>query len=380
MKRVFINPLYLLSALLFLTASAGAQQGPPANVNVALIKTTTISPTSWVSGTVVAHNNSKIAAEISGRLISLVELGAKVKKHQIIAQIDDRRLKLQRIEEQANVENAQAQLTFEQSEVRRKKALINKKLVSQTELDETLSKKSIAQGNLSAAKARLAQIEQNIAYTQLKAPFDGIIAQRQSNEGEYVDSGNAIVRIVETANLEASIFAPLTAYQYLKQNLAQDKALSIRSPLGAGSAKIKTLIPVADSRSHLMEVRLDMTAFDWPIGLNITAAVAIGESKEVLAIPRDALVLRRNGTTVFRIDEKNIAQQVDVLVGMGEGDLVEITGNINEGDRIVIRGAERLRVGQTVNVKTNNQSLISGNNSSGDNSSSNNKLAAGNKK
>jgi RND family efflux transporter MFP subunit len=370
MKRVFTTPLYLLCGFLFLTTTVHAQQGPPANVNVALIQKTTISPTSWVSGTVVAHNNSKIAAEVSGRLTSLVELGEKVKKNQVIAQIDDRRLKLQRIEEQANVENAQAQLTFEQSEVRRKETLINKKLVSQTELDETLSKKSIAQGNLSAAKARLAQIEQNLEYTQLKAPFDGIIAQRQSNEGEYVDSGNAIVRIVETANLEASIFAPLTAYQYLKQNFIQNKALAIRSPLGAGSAKIKTLIPVADSRSHLMEVRLDMTTFDWPIGLNITAAVAIGESKEVLAIPRDALVLRRNGTTVFRIDEKNTAQQVDVQVGMGENDLVEITGNINEGDRIVIRGAERLRVGQTVNIKTNNQSLVSGN---GD-------LAAGNKK
>jgi len=362
MKRVFINPLSLLCTLILLTNTVGAQQGPPANVNVGKIIKTTISPVSWVSGTVVAHNNSKIAAEVSGRLTSLVELGAKVKRNQVIAQIDDRRLKLQRLEEQANVENAQAQLTFEQSEVRRKKSLINKKLVSQTELDETLSKKSIAQGNLSAAKARLAQIEQNLEYTQLKAPFDGIIAQRQSNEGEFVDSGNAIVRIVETANLEASIFAPLTAYQYLKQNLIQDKALSIRSPLGKGAAKIKTLIPVADSRSHLMEVRLDMTTFDWPIGLNITAAVAVGESKEVLAIPRDALVLRRNSTTVFKIDDKNSAQQIDVTVGMGEGDLVEVTGQVSEGDRIVIRGAERLRAGQAVNIKNNNQSLISGNN------------------
>ena len=359
MKQVFLKPLSFICAILLSSSIAHAQQGPPANVNVAQIKKTTLSPISWVSGTVVAHNNSNIAAEVSGRLISLVELGTNVKKHQVIAQIDDRRLKLQHLEEQANVENAQAKLTFELSEVRRKKSLISKNLVSQTELDETLSKKDIAQGLLSAVKARLAQTEQDLEYTKLKAPFDGIIAQRLSNEGEYVDSGNAIVRIVETANLEAAIFAPLTAYQYLKQS----KSLSIRSPLGSGFAKIKALIPVADSRSHLMEVRLDMTTFEWPIGLNITAAVAVGESKEVLAIPRDALVLRRNSTTVFRIDDKNTAQQIDVFVGMGEGELVEITGNVNEGDRIVIRGAERLRVGQTVNVKDNNTSLVSGNNS-----------------
>ena len=370
MKRVFIKPLSLFCTILLSSSAIHAQQGPPANVNIAQIKKTILSPVSWVSGTVVAHNNSNIAAEVSGRLISLVELGAQVKKNQIIAQIDDRRLKLQRLEQQANVENAQAKLTFELSEVRRKKSLISKKLVSLTELDETLSKKNIAQGLLSAVKARLAQTDQDLEYTKLKAPFDGIISQRLSNEGEYVDSGNAIVRIVETANLEASIFTPLTAYQYLKQSTS----LAVRSPFGTGLAKIKALIPVADSRSHLMEVRLDMTNFDWPIGLNITAAVAVGESKEVLAIPRDALVLRRNGTTVFRIDDKNTAQQIDVLVGMGEGELVEITGNINEGDRIVIRGAERLRIGQTVNIKTNNQALISGNGSGNgsDNSSNNN--------
>jgi len=358
MKRVFINIFVLLSATLLITTIATAQQGPPANVNVALLKKTKLSPISWASGTVVTHNDSKIAAEISGRLNSLVELGSKVKKNQIIAQIDNRRLKLQRIEEQAKVEIAQATLTFERSEVSRKKSLINKKLVSQTELDETLAKRDIAQGNLSAAKARLAQTEQDLDYTKLKAPFDGIIAQRLSNEGEYVDSGNAIVRIVETANTEASIFAPLTAYQYLKKS----RTLAVRSPLGTGLANIKVLIPVADTRSHLMEVRLDMSTFDWPIGLNITAAVAVGESKEVLAVPRDALVLRRNSISIFRINEKNTAQQIDVSIGMGEGEWVEVSGDISEGDRIVIRGAERLRTGQTVNIKSNNTSLISGNN------------------
>lgn len=352
-KSITTRLLSTLGLALFIN-SAVAQQGAP--VNVATIEQTTLSPVAWVSGSIVSQNNSEIAADVSGRLIELANLGDHVKKDQIIAKLDDRAFKLKFNEEQALVANAKAKLAFEKSEVTRKKTLVAKKLISDKELEESVSNYSIAQANLAAAQAKFAQIKQDIAYTQLKAPFDGIVAERLRNQGEYVNNGNAIIRLVETANVEASIFAPLTAYRYLKQT----KALAVKSPLGEGSAAIKAIIPVADSRSHLMEVRLDMSTFDWPIGLDIKAAVATGESKQVLASPRDALVLRRNAISVFTVDSENIAQQKEVTIGISEGGLVEVIGDISAGDRVVIRGAERLRAGQPVSIKSNNNALVSG--------------------
>ncbi|GLX78781.1 hemolysin D [Thalassotalea insulae] len=336
--------------------NATAQQGPAANVNVATIVETTLSPVAWVSGSIVSRNNSKIAADVSGRLISLVDLGTQVKKDQVIAQLDDRPLLLKRNEESALVANAEAKLAFESSEVKRKKSLVKQKLISNKELEQSIANFNIAKANVEAAKAKLAQIEQDLQYTQLKAPFDGIVAERLSNQGEYVNNGTAIVRLVETANIEAALYAPLTAYRYLKQS----KQLAVKSPLGEGLADIKIIIPVSDSRSHLMEVRLDMSTFDWPIGLDIKAAVATGESKQVLATPRDALVLRRNATSIFIIDNENKAQQKEVTLGISEGQLVEVMGDIKAGDKVVIRGAERLRSGQSVNIKSNNDALVSG--------------------
>lgn len=338
-----------------------AQQGPAANVNVANIEITTLSPVAWVSGSVVSRNNSQIAADVSGRLISLANLGSLVKKDQVIAQLDDSALKLKYDEEAALVANAQAKLKFETSEVKRKKTLVEKKLISEKELEETIANLDIAQANAAAAKAKLEQIAQDISYTKLKAPFDGIVAERLSNQGEYVNNGNAIIRLVETANVEASLFAPLTAYRFLKES----KQLAIKSPLGEGKADIKAIIPIADSRSHLMEVRLDMSSFDWPIGLDLKAAIATGSSKKVLAAPRDALVLRRNATSIFIIDSENKAKQITVSLGISEGALVEVIGDIQAGDKVVIRGAERLREGQLVNIKTNNDQLISGQSATG---------------
>lgn len=342
-----------------------AQQFPPANVNVVSAKMTSLAPVVWVSGTVVSQNDSKIAAEISGRLISLSAIGARVNRGDIIARIDDKQLKIQFQEDQANVLNSQAHLRYLAAEVIRKTKLVKQKLSPATELDKAISERDIAKGDVAAAQARLARTEQDLAYTQLKAPFAGIVAERIASLGEYVNNGSAIVRLVETANREARVYAPIIAYQFLTTT----KKLAVESPLGSGFANIKTLVPVANARSHLMEVRLDMSSFDWPIGLNIKAKVANGPSTITLAVPRDALVLRRSGASVFRVNktEQGVkAEKIPVEVGVAMDDLVAISSTlpaieIRQGDLIVIRGAERLKSGQSVKIKDNNHALISGN-------------------
>ncbi|WP_448567826.1 efflux RND transporter periplasmic adaptor subunit [Thalassotalea ganghwensis] len=345
-----------LSLSVFFSQAVFAQQGPPANVNVATVKQTTLSPVAWVSGSIVSKNNSALAVEVSGRIVTLAELGDRVKKGDVIATIDDTQIQLQLAEEQSNLATSQARLAFEQRETTRKESLVKQKLISQTDLEQTRSNFEIAQANVEAAKAKVAQIKQSLVYSKLKAPFDGIITKRLSNVGEYVNSGTAILRLVDTSNVEATVFAPLTSYQFVSDS----GTMSVRSSLGAKHVPIKAVIPVADTRSHLMEIRLDMSSLNWPIGLNIQAAVANGQQKSVLAIPRDAIVLRRNSTSVFRVNNENKAEQVLVTLGLSEGELIEIIGNIAEGDKLVIRGAERLQPGQSVNIKDNNQALISG--------------------
>ena len=351
-----ISLALLAGSLLSFSMFTFAQQGPAANVNVAAVVETTLSPVAWVSGSVVSRNNSALAVEVSGRLTNIAELGDVVTKGQVIASIDNSALTLILAEEKAKLANNKAKLVFEQSEIERKKSLVKRKLISQTELEQTISNLSIAQANYNAAKAKVAQAQQNLSYSQLKAPFNGMVTQRLSNQGEYVNSGTAIIRLVETNHVEAAVFAPLTSFMFLK---AKD-SMRIRSPLGQTQVPIKAIIPVADTRSHLMEVRLDMSKSQWPIGLNIQAAVANGEKKVTLAIPRDAIVLRRNSTTVFRINNDNIAEQVTVTLGLSVGVLIEVIGDLASGDKLVIRGAERLQPGQSVTIKTNNQSLISG--------------------
>ncbi len=367
MKILFKSLCLSLFILALVQKPVVARNSPPASVNVDSAKMTKLSPVVSVSGTVVSQNNSKIAAETSGRLTYLSAIGARVTQGDLIARIDDKQLKIQLREAQANVLNSQARLRFLADEVVRKKQLFKQKLSPETELDKVISERDIAQGDVAVAQARLDKTEQNLAYTQLKAPFSGIVTQRIANLGEYVENGSAIIRLVEIENSEASVFAPIVAYQFLKAA----KQLLVESPLGSGYAMIKTIVPVADARSHLMEVRLDMSTFDWPIGLAFKAQVANGPSEMLLVVPRDALVLRRDGASVFRVNENTqgiTAEKIAVVIGAGMGGLVSVTSEnsnktIKAGDLIIIRGAERLQEGQSVAIKNNNDELVSHNSS-----------------
>ena len=74
------------------------------------------------------------------------------------------------------------------------------------------------------------------------------------------------------------------------------------------------------------------------------------EVKHVIAVPRDALVLRREGTSIFRIAADNTAEQINVITGMSDGEYIEVMGSVSAGDRVVIRGAERLSSGMQVDA------------------------------
>jgi multidrug efflux pump subunit AcrA (membrane-fusion protein) len=108
-----------------------------------------------------------------------------------------------------------------------------------------------------------------------------------------------------------------------------------------------------------MELRLVLDETAWPVGLNVRVAVPSGPSTSQLVVPRDALVLRREGNVVFRINGENKAERVPVNLGVASGEMIAVEGELNAGDKIVIRGSERLQPGQTVAIKNNNDTLVS---------------------
>lgn len=116
---------------------------------------------------------------------------------------------------------------------------------------------------------------------------------------------------------------------------------------------IRALVPTGDVRSQTFEARIDLppnAAGDWTVGQSVSVAVPIKARESSLTVPRDALVLRSEGSFVFRINSENKAERIKVEIGDSFGEIIAVTGPLREGDRVAIRGAENLREGSAVKI------------------------------
>src|SRR5262249_28526188 len=102
----------------------------------------------------------------------------------------------------------------------------------------------------------------------------------------------------------------------------------------------------------MVEVRLNVKPDAAFVGDAAKVLVPSAEPRTVLAVPRDALILREDNTYLFKLDKENTAQRIAVGTGAEDGSMVEVSGTLREGERIIIRGAEHLESGQKVRLDT----------------------------
>jgi RND family efflux transporter MFP subunit len=294
---------------------------------------------------VISRNQARLAAEMDGRLEWVAEMGAVLGKGDTVARLDGVLLEQTLLADQAAVQREQARLAYQNAEVDRLTPLVKKQSVPQSQLDEAVSNRGMTEAEMAAARARVALTRERLKRATLRAPFGGIVSERFLQAGEWAESGAAIVRLVDTSSLEVQTWVPVNALKFVRQGSTLNLAGNPSNAIGT----VRTIVPVGDNRSRLYELRLTMDKHSWPVGADVRVAVPTSEARKVLTVPRDALVLRRDGTTVYRIDAEGLAQRVSVNTGIAVGDFIEVD-NIASGDRVVIRGGERLRPGQAVNI------------------------------
>lgn len=338
----------LVAFAIFVAGTASAQDGPPpAPVEVVDVEMTVLAPTLDIPGTVVSRNDARLAAEVPGRLTWVAEIGARVGKGENVATIEDAILRLQKQEFEGIVASVNSRRGFLEREVRRLRTLAQQNIAAKNQLDQTESDLAAAESDMGVATARLRQIEVQLARTKIVAPFPGIVTERLQNPGEHASPGVAVVRLIQPDDIEVVARAPLASLNYVTEG----SELLVTGDRHKGAGIVRTLVPFGDGRSHLFEIRVTLPSTPWRIAESVRLGVPSAEPIEVLAVPRDALVLRREGTTVFRILDDSTAERITVTTGLGAGGMIQITGGINVGDRVVIRGAERLRDGQKVDVQ-----------------------------
>ena len=337
----------LALTLTSLDAQAQEEHAPAAPVRVGKASKQSITTTMTATGTVVSRNDARIAAETPGRLTWVAEPGTEIERGGVIARIDDATLRLRLRENDATIARLEANRKYQDSQVARFQRLLEQKIASQAQLDEAVAQRDMTAEEINLARVTRAQTVHDIERARVTAPFAGQIVERLHQPGEFVAAGGEVARLVDITHVEVRAQAPMQVAGFARSGrevrVIDHGNREVRSP-------IRAVIPVGDERSRQMEVRVALPDGIWPIGSPVSVELPTSAPLSVVAVPRDAVILRNDDAYVLRVTPGGKVERVPVSTGIGSGGLIEIRGKVSAGDRVVVRGGERLQPGQNVAV------------------------------
>ncbi len=344
----------LLKLLLCWDLADAAEETPAAPVVVATAKAETQTPHILATGTIVSRADARLSAEIAAPIRWIAEPGAAVAQGDVVARLDAARIALTVRDNEAAVKRLEANTSLLRTQRDRLQTLAAQNIASRNQIDEAESRLAMAEQELEQARVARDRARLELTRTAIRAPFAGQVAERLRMTGEFVAVGEPLVRLVDTRSVEVVARAPLAA----AASLARGQAVRVLDDAREVRSQIRSVVPVGDERSRMLEVRVALGEDAWPIGAAVRVELRSGPTRQAVTVPRDAVVLRQGEAYVFRVGQGGKAERVSVKAGAGRVDRVEVAGGIAAGDRIVVRGAERLQPGQRVVIKDEGAEVV----------------------
>ncbi|SDK52720.1 efflux RND transporter periplasmic adaptor subunit [Microbulbifer yueqingensis] len=320
-----------------------------------------IAPRQWSAGRVVSRRDLTVSSEQDGALEFVAEPGTLVRAGDSLAQLDATRWRLELRASESRVRRLQARLKYMDAQLARLQKLSEANNTSRAALEEQQAEREAVHQDLVAARVQRDRTAYELDRTTLVAPFDALVVSREQQAGEYVRTGAPLLRIIDMSQLEVEAEIPMRALPLLRD----DNVVSLRSDAmpQAGSeqddaprhGKVRALVPVAEAGSRRVKLMVSLppsaaAEWHWIPGMPVQVAVPLSAAEKVVAVPRDALVLRDGSAYVFRVSAESTAERLPVSTGSGDGTWIAVRGDVAAGDRVVVRGAEGLQSGQKVKV------------------------------
>ena len=357
-----IKILLLVFGLSVINIGALAEE---ALVSVDPVVTQEFTQTVPILGRLVAKQSGTVASRTSGAVEKiLVRVGDRVTKGQLIAVVDSEPLKLQkrlaevqRAEAETRIATARAQLALASQEVKRLSTLESSAAVSKAALDDANQEQKIAFAkvreaeaamNSSEASIRVADLE--LGYADIKAPFDGTVTAKLTEVGSYLQRGQSVVQLISDQRLELEADIPGNRLA----GLTAGRKIDISFEDGSQhSATVRAIVPEENPKTRTRRVRFDLDlaprALTLAVQQSVTLHVPAGTSRQIRSVHKDAIIRQGPGSIVYVIED-NIARLRPVEIGAAIGPRLEVLQGLEVGERVVVRGNERLIPDQTVLV------------------------------
>ena len=299
-----------------------------------------------IDGVVEARRQATLSAEVSGKIESVnFDVDDRVEKGQVVIRIRDLDYRAQLEKARAALAEARAVLQESRLEYDRNSDLRQKKLISQAVFDKSNASLKAAEARLTSAQANLAQAEEQLDHTVVRAPYSGVVVQRHVEPGESIRPGQAIMTGYDPEQLRVSASVPQSIIASLRQRL-EARVILLEDGSSLPVERI-TIHPFADPQNHGFPVRLDLNGRNYELypGMLVKVGVTIGETTRLL-VPREALVSRSEVNALYLLMADGRLDFRQVRPGHRFGEQIEILAGLEAGETVVsdpVRAAIELK-------------------------------------
>lgn len=345
--------------VLALAAVLAACSKPPEKApDIRPVQTQTVVPggvddSPAYSGEVRARHEADLGFRVAGKIVARkVDVGAVVKKGQLLAQIDAADARLNAEAAQAQVATAETEFSFAQAELARYRDLMEKKFISQSFYDGKLNSYKSAQARLEQARAQHAVSLNQSEYTSLAADADGVITAVLAEAGQVVAVGQAVVRLARTQEKEVLISVPENRVAELS-GVKQVGVIVLAQPAKIYRGRVRELSPVADAATRTYAARISIIDADVAVQLGMTAAVRLARpgDPQVVVLPLTAIYQKDGAPAVWVVDPAQSKVELrEVKIGQYREEGVGIAAGLRAGEIVVTAGAHKLVPGQQVRL------------------------------
>jgi RND family efflux transporter MFP subunit len=347
-----ISSLFFTIIIASSAVAAKTPGRPPARIVTAPLIERRIAPQIPLTGSVVAEHESRVAAEIAGRVLKAPPReGVFVEKGALLCQLDDKLLQYSLKVAEQEIETASILLEKGKLDFERVKPVFASQATSKQAYDNRLFKLKEFEAKLAVAQVKRDRMKVEIEKKTIRAPFSGVIAERLLEIGEWVATGDVVCRLIDLDQLAARIQVPARYLPFIDKN--STLTIHIGPDKMTLKGKFNRIIPSGSLKTRTFPLYLDLPPKSGLLpGFDLEVMLPTGKPKTALLAPRAAIV-RKAGTTYLVAIPENQAEIIPVKVLGYDTDYAVISPlkqQLKAGQPVVIRGNERLRPGQDVTI------------------------------
>jgi multidrug efflux system membrane fusion protein len=313
-------------------------------------------------GTVTSLATVTIRSQISGYLQKVVfKEGDEVKKGDLLAEIDSRPFEATLAQARGQLARDEAMLKGAQVDLARYQGLAAQNAVPHQTLDTQVALVGQDQGTVEADRAAVKSAEVNLNYCRILSPLDGRVGLRQVDQGNYVTPGDTtgLVVITQLKPISVLFTVPEDNLQAISKRLQEGAVLPATAFDRGGGNKIadgtlQTFDSQIDPTTGTIKLRAQFPNETEALYPNqfVNIQLLLDTHKDVTIMPTAGVQRGVPGTFVYLVNADDTVSVRKVTLGVTEGDRVEVISGLVPGDRIVIDGADKLRDGAKINVRT----------------------------